>query len=381
MARHAIPQVIDDRLVPPESANQSLPVIAVGSEAWYAWLTEPDIRSFAFHSPQGTLTARREHRRGAWFWYAYHSQNGHLHKTYLGKSEELTLERLHESAILFSVERATGRQPPETLRPAPSPAITAPSSGSGMLSFHLLTTKLAVPPARLHVVTRPRLTQRLHAAIRDPLTFLAAPAGWGKTTLLTTWYADAGHGAWPLAWVSLDADDNDPNRFWTYVISALNTLHPGVGETSLALLYASSPPPIEAILAPLLNALIQLPTDTVLVLDDFHHIEARSIHDALGFLVEHLPQKLHLVLASRGDPLLPLARLRAQGALTELGAPDLRFTFEETAAFLVEVMGLPLSTEQVAALQARTEGWITGLQLAALSLQGRDDVAGFIEVH
>src|SRR5436309_2590424 len=145
-------------------------------------------------------------------------------------------------------------------------------------------------------------------------------------------------------------------------------------------MYASSSPPIEAVLTSLLNALIQLPTETVLVLDDYHLIEADSIHDALTYLVEHLPANVHLVIASRSDPLLPLARLRVRNALTELRAANLRFTAEETTAFLTEVMGLPLSAEQVAALQARTEGWIAGLQLAALSLQGREDVAGFIAV-
>ena len=219
----------------------------------------------------------------------------------------------------------------------------------------------------------------MHAAIRGTLTLLAAPAGWGKTTLLQAWSAEADRDAWPLAWVSLDTSDNDPIRFWTYVLTALNTLHPGVGETPLAQLYASPPLPIEAVLTILLNAMIEFPTDTVLVLDDFHHIEVQPINDALTYLAEHLPPNVHLVIASRSDPLLPLARLRARGTVTEFHAPDLCFTVEETAAFLTEVMGLPLSAEQVTALQVRTEGWIAGLQLAALSLQDRDDVAGFID--
>src|SRR5215472_4782225 len=364
MARRAIPRVIDDRLVPPESARQSLPTIEVGSEAWYAWLTEPATRSFSFHSSLGTLTARREHIHGTWYWYAYRSQHGHLHKAYLGKSEELTLVRLYAAATVLSAERATRPQPP--------------SPGTGMPSLHLLTTKLSVPPARSNIVARPRLTQLMHVAIRGPLTLLVAPAGWGKTTLLQAWYAEADRGAWSLAWVSLDAGDNDPIRFWTYVITALNTLHPGVGETALALLYASPPPPIENVLVCLLNALGELPTETMLVLDDYHFIEAQPIHDALTYLVEYLPANVHLILASRSDPPLPLARLRARGALTELRAAVLRFTVEETAAFLAEVMRLLLSAEQVTALQERTEGWIAGLQLAALSLQGREEVAGFI---
>src|SRR5215469_5273361 len=246
-------------------------------------------------------------------------------------------------------------------------------------SFPLLKTKISVPPTRQNIVMRPRLMQRMHAATRGILTLVVAPAGWGKTTLLHAWHAEASRDAWSLAWVLLDAGDNDPTRFWAYVLTALNTLHPGVGESPLVLLYAASPPPIEDVLTSLLNALNQLPMETVLVLDDFHHIEAQPIHNALSYLVEHLQPKLHLVIASRADPLLPLARLRAQDALTELRAPDLRFTFEETTAFLTEMMGLPLSAEQVAALQSRTEGWIAGLQLAALSLQGRDDLAGFID--
>jgi len=218
----------------------------------------------------------------------------------------------------------------------------------------------------------------MNAAMRGALTLIVAPAGWGKTTLLGAWHTEASRGAWPLAWVSLDVSDNDPTRFWTYVIAALNTVHPGVGETSLALLYSSSLPPIEVVLTSLLNALTQLQAEIVLVLDDYHLIEAQPIHVALTYLVEHLPPNVHLVIASRSEPLLPLARLRARGALTELRAANLRFTAEETTAFLTDVMGLPLSAEQVAALLTRTEGWIAGLHLAALSLQGRDDVAGFI---
>jgi LuxR family maltose regulon positive regulatory protein len=378
MARHSIPRVIDDHLIPPDRANHSFLAIQVGSEAWYAWLNEPATRSFAFHGPRGTLTARREHRHGAWYWYAYRSQAGHLHKTYLGKSEELTPVRLHEAASKLAAERATNPQPPGTLNPPQPSAATPLSSVTGMPSLHLLTTKISVPPARLNMVMRPRLTQQMSTAMRDPLTLIVAPAGWGKTTLLSAWHAGSSLSAWPLAWVSLDEGDNDPIRFWTYVIAALNSLHPGVGETPLALLYASSSPPIEAVLTPLLNALVELPTETVLVLDDYHLIEAQPIHDALTFLLEHLPPNLHLVISSRSDPLLPLARLRARGALTELRAANLRFTSEEATAFLTKVMGLPLSAGQVAALQNRTEGWIAGLHLVALSMQGRDDVADFI---
>ena len=277
-----------------KSASQSFLAIQVGSDTWYTWLNEPATRSFAFHSPQGTLTARREQRHGTWYWYAYRTQDGRLHKAYLGKSEELTLVRLHEAAALLSAERATSSQPPDTLRPLQPPAATPLPSFTGTPSLHLLTTKISVPPTRLNMVTRPRLMQRMNAAVRGTITLIVAPAGWGKTTLLSAWYADPSHGTLPLAWVSLDASDNDPTRFWTYVLAALNTLHPGVGETPLALFYASSSPPIEAVLTSLLNGLIQLPMETVLVLDDYHLIEAQSIHDALTFLrgasaTEHAP--------------------------------------------------------------------------------------------
>src|SRR6266700_124432 len=378
MARHSIPRVIKDHLLLPDSGDQSIPAIQVGSEEWFAWLSQPATRSFAFSSLQGALTARREHRRGTWYWYAYRSQEGHLHKTYLGKSGDLTLVRLHEAATMLSEERAARPEQPDTIRPPQPPAATQSSSVTGTPSLHLLATKISVPPARLSRVTRPRLTQQMNAAMRGALTLIVAPAGWGKTTLLGAWHTEASRGAWPLAWVSLDVSDNDPTRFWTYVIAALNTVHPGVGETSLALLYSSSLPPIEVVLTSLLNALTQLQAEIVLVLDDYHLIEAQPIHVALTYLVEHLPPNVHLVIASRSEPLLPLARLRARGALTELRAANLRFTSEETTAFLTEVMGLPLSAEEVAALEARTEGWIAGLHLAALSLQGRDDVGGFI---
>ncbi len=378
MARHSIPRVIKDHLLLPDSGNHSNLAIQVGSEEWFAWLSQPATRSFAFSSPQGALTARREHRRGTWYWYAYRSQEGHLHKAYLGKSEDLSLVRLHEAATMLSEERAARPEQPDTIRPPQPPAATQSSPVTGTPSLHLLATKISVPPARLSMVTRPRLTQQMNAAMRGALTLIVAPAGWGKTTLLGAWHTEASRGAWPLAWVSLDVSDNDPTRFWTYVIAALNTVHPGVGETSLALLYSSSLPPIEVVLTSLLNALTQLQAEIVLVLDDYHLIEAQPIHVALTYLVEHLPPNVHLVIASRSEPLLPLARLRARGALTELRAANLRFTAEETTAFLTDVMGLPLSAEQVAALLTRTEGWIAGLHLAALSLQGRDDVAGFI---
>jgi LuxR family maltose regulon positive regulatory protein len=210
---------------------------------------------------------------------------------------------------------------------------------------------------------------------------ISAPAGFGKTTLLTEWLAarPAGPADERLAaWLSLDRADNDPASFWTYVIAALQTVAPGVGESALTLLRAPQPPPIETVLTVLLNDLGAITGDIVLVLDDYHVIDARDVQDAMAFLLDHLPPRLHVVIASRTDPALPLARLRARGELVETRAAELRFTPDEAAAYLNEMMGLELTARDVAALEGRTEGWIAALQLAALSMQGRDDVAGFI---
>ena len=169
-----------------------------------------------------------------------------------------------------------------------------------------------------------------------------------------------------------------PRSFWTYLVTALQTVAPGVGARALSLLQGPQPPPIETILTTLLNELGAVPNDVVLVLDDYHVIDAHDIHDGMAFLLEHLPPQVHLVITTRADPALPLARLRARGELVEIRAADLRFTPDEAAAYLNEAMGLDLAARDVAALEGRTEGWIAALQLAALSIQGRDDVAGFI---
>jgi LuxR family transcriptional regulator, maltose regulon positive regulatory protein len=210
---------------------------------------------------------------------------------------------------------------------------------------------------------------------------VSAPAGFGKTTLLSEWLA-AGPAALAgerlAAWLSLDRADNDPASFWAYVIAALRTVASGVGESALALLDAPQPAPIETVLTMLLNDLGAVAAEIVLVLDDYHVIDAQEVQDGMAFLLDHLPPQLHVVIAGRADPALPLARLRARGELAEIRAAELRFTRDEAAAYLNGMMGLRLTAQDVAALEARTEGWIAALQLAALSMQGRDDVAGFI---
>src|SRR6266567_2862486 len=239
----------------------------------------------------------------------------------------------------------------------------------------ILATKLYIPRLRPNVVSRPRLLERLNEGLHRKLTLISAPAGFGKTTLVSAWVAGCDR---PVAWLSLDAGDSDPIRFLTYLVAALQTIAPTIGEGMSGVLQSPQPPPPEAMLTALLNEITTIPDHFVLVLDDYHVLDAQPVDQALTFLLEHLPPHMHLVIATREDPALPLARLRAGGHLTEVRVTDLRFTPSEAAAFLTQVMGLHLSAEDIAALERRTEGWIAGLQLAALSLQGHQDVSGFI---
>ncbi|HSR32549.1 MAG TPA: hypothetical protein VLY63_18465, partial [Anaerolineae bacterium] len=254
--------------------------------------------------------------------------------------------------------------------------VDPPSSGPS--GEPLLATKLHIPPARPNLVARPRLLERLDQGLATRLILLSAPAGFGKTTLLSTWLAGSPSSA---SWVSLDAGDNDPVRFLNYLICALRTIGPGVGEMTRQLLRSPQPASIASVLTLLINELATMAKDVVAVLDDYHLIDTPAVHDIIAFLLEHLPLRMHLVIATRVDPPLPLARLRARGHLSEIREGDLRFTTEETTDFLNQTMGLRLSAEDITALEARTEGWVAGLQLAGLSLHGlaSGDVAGFIE--
>ncbi len=244
------------------------------------------------------------------------------------------------------------------------------------MSAPILATKLYIPPPRPKVVLRPRLIEILNDGLHRKLTLISASAGFGKTTLVSNWIACCGR---PIAWLSLDEGDNDPTRFLMYFIAALQTITPNIGAGVLGALQSPQPPSSESILTSLLNEIVTLPDTFIFILDDYHIIDAKPVDDALTFLLAHLPTQMHLVIATREDPDLPLARLRARGQLTELRAADLRFTPAESADFLNQVMGLNLSAENITALETRTEGWIAGLQLAALSMQGRSDTDNFIQ--
>ena len=265
------------------------------------------------------------------------------------------------------------------------------------MSTPVLATKLYIPPPRHNAISRPHLLARLNAGLQCKLTLISAPAGFGKTALLSAWISElkttnsalqekrsrqpgvirnAESTNPQVAWLSLDEGDNDPARFLTYFVAALQTLAPQIGSGVVATLQSPQPPPGEVLLTLLLNDLATLNEPFVLVLDDYHVIESKAVDQALTFLLEHLPPQMRLIIATREDPSLPLARLRARNHLSELRISDLRFTLREAADFLSQVMALKLSSEEIAALESRTEGWVAGLQLAALALQGQHSIHG-----
>ncbi len=253
--------------------------------------------------------------------------------------------------------------------------------GEGAKQTELVTTKLSIPLTSSVLVARPHLLHSLNEGMHKKLTLLCAPAGFGKTSLLAEWSVQQcrqHEQSLSIAWVSLDADDNDPFRFWRYVLTALQQLAPSIGEEALLWLLSPAPPPIEVILTSVINRLAAGTDEVVLVLDDYHVIEASAIHQALTFLLEHLPPRLHLLLASRSQPPLPVARWRSRGQVSELHTDDLRFTPSEGADFFHAVAGLHLTAEEVTTLVQRTEGWIAGLHLAMLSLKGHHEPAQFI---
>ncbi|HEX6480689.1 MAG TPA: LuxR C-terminal-related transcriptional regulator [Ktedonobacteraceae bacterium] len=355
-------------------------------EQWVAWLES--ISAFSFEGQQGHLTIRKEARsRGEQYWYAYRRVGSRMMKKYLGRSTTLTLARLEEMAAAFPPvapsslpgdgqrmhQEEAGGEEQTTVKTDAPPVLLAQARMPG---DPLLATRLHQPRPRGHLISRPHLTLRLQQGMERALTLVSAPAGFGKTTLLTQWLAE--HET-PATWLTLEVEDNEPVRFFSYLLAALQILSPQLGKLARALLEASPSILLERVLTLLINDILgSVPGNFALVLDDYHVIENDAIHRGMGFLLEHLPPQMHLILATRVDPPLPLTRLRARGQLIEVRTADLRFDSGQAYAFLHTVMGLDLPDEAVATLERRVEGWIAGLQLAALSLQGRSDVSAFL---
>ena len=347
--------------LPAGAARQPLPI---GDPAWWHWLDSAEARAFVFEHATGTYTARREAKPSGQYWYAYTRRAGRLHKAYLGRSADLSLDRL-EAAASTLAQRAEPHTP-----------LSARSDGGHPEAYAdpILATKLLIPPRARTLVHRQRLLAGVDAGLHHKLTLLSAPAGFGKTTLLAEW-ASAHPG---VAWITLDAADNDPTRFWSYVIIALQRAGHRVGIDAMALLRSPQPPPTEATLGSLLNDLAALDTQVLLALDDFQAIHSPAIHSGVSFFVEHLPPNAHVFIAGRADPPLPLARLRTRAQMVELRLADLRFTSTETAELLRAANAAGLTPAEIQQLEERTEGWPAGLQLAALSVRGNADAAGLI---
>ncbi|HVB21577.1 MAG TPA: LuxR C-terminal-related transcriptional regulator [Ktedonobacteraceae bacterium] len=341
--------------------------IVVGTTVWYSWLECQS--SFRFACLEGTFTARKERRADSWYWYAYRRQKGRLHTVYMGKSDDLTLIRLSEIAQLMTLECASTDG---------EGAAQSVQSERVLDQDELLITKLSVPPVRSSLVARQRLVTQLDAGLGSKLILVTGPAGFGKTTLLSNWLHSCSSHSFPIAWLSLDAGDNDPVRFWTYVIAALQKLQAGIAEHVLTMLPSVQTRSLETLMTAFINALATLPGDVVLVFDDYHVIDAQPIHEAITFLLDYMPPQFHLVLASRSEPPFPLARLRARCHMIELTANDLRFSRDEAEAFFHDVMNLKLSNEDISALAQRTEGWIAGLHMVSIALQGRQNVSQFV---
>lgn len=369
-----------------DQEQPSQPLLHGEGAAWSAWLAAH--RAFAFHGQTGQLSLLKEARqRGRdGYWYAYRRQGGRMVKKYVGLSAELTMARLEVTAQALTseppslVDVPTPPLPTTVSANAPLEAmprsVSEAHSSAAALQPELLEPKLRLPRPHVALVMRERLLAQLDAGLSHKLTLIAAPAGLGKTTLLSQWIADRGAGGDlpPVAWVSLDAGDNDPIRFWRYVLGACRTIVPDLDQAAVALLARPqapfAPAPLEPILTSFLNALSRLRGRAILVLEDYHVITEPRIHETLAFVLDHLPPTAHVVLLTRSSPPLPLARWRARNELHEVSAADLRFSPEETATFLQRVLAFPLTVEAIRQLDAHLEGWPAGLRLTTLALQG-----------
>lgn len=384
--------------------NKEDPVLAGDDHAWYGWLASHT--SFSFHSKYGFLSFQKEERpRGKdAYWYAYRRQGKRMLKKYAGRSADLSMARLEDVARALNAQthQGEGDDLPEASREGSQEQkrllsiayqAKARNKTSPLLGEHLLPLSgslehvdvLLMPklrPPRLHpsLIARERLLAKLDAGLERQLTLLSAPAGFGKTTLVRAWMAARSAKLPPIAWVALDAGDNDALRFWHYLIAACQSFQQDLGNTALAILRAAQQPPfpqrsLEAMLTALLNELLRLPGRGILVLEDYHVITTPDIHRSISFFLEHLPATLHVILITRSDPPLSLARLRAHDDLVELSAADLSFSQEEARAFLRQALSFACEDTIIDRLLARTQGWVTGLRLMTLALQGQGQLS------
>jgi LuxR family maltose regulon positive regulatory protein len=345
------------------------PLIPLDSPQWNDWLAEH--KQFKFKGVTGHFSARRETRHGSEYWYAYRRRSGKLHKVYLGKSEELTLACLEQAAANLAGKTVLS---PLTLFAEPD---NGRSPKYGINDSFPALTKIRPPTLPINLITRPRLIQK----ISSPVTFICAPGGFGKSTLLNAWQQE--RSDMPVAWVGLDADDNHLLRFWSTVIMALQIVVPGLGKDLLPTLQVTSSVTPAEIVARLTNEIVharQESTGIGLVLDDYHHIQHPDIHNSIQAWLEHLPPVLQLIISGRTRPPIALGCLRARGLVTELEMDDLRFTLEEGIDFLQQhIAEQPLAYGDMETLVKRTSGWVAGLMLAVLALNKQPDRQHFLD--
>jgi LuxR family transcriptional regulator, maltose regulon positive regulatory protein len=379
--RNTIPLVQNNLLVIDKPDGGSVYSIQVGSQPWVAWLA--DHSAFTYEGSAGHLAARCELRRGIGYWYGYRRRNGKLNKIYLGKPEELTLDRLERASVLLAgglpSQRLVGDWDFPDLIAALEPQKPAISPATGALEElpFIPLSKVKPPSLPQGLIKRPRLTQR----INTPLTLICAPRGFGKTTLLNEWRQSC---EMPVAWVSLREEDNHPLTFWSTVVKALQTIDPGLGQGWRSQLHTSSPSALSRIVVNLINDIIRVtdspegPKSIGLVLDHYHYIHNPQIHTSIQTWLEHMPATLKLVVASLIKPPLALGYLRTKGMVVELEVDDLRFTLKEGIEYLYKNMPEPyLAYSQMQELIQRTEGWITGLVLAIPVLTQEEDRTKF----
>ena len=383
MRYSAVPRVRDGALRFTTNAADAQAPVVVGSVEWYHLLEE--IASFGFEDEMGhSFTARRERRKQEWYWYAYRKRGKKQRKVYLGKAEQLEPARLEAAARDLA-------DLPRKAQPEPSPAPhTRRSAGTASAErvndVFLRSTKLRIPATPTNLLPRPRLTQQFRCPLQDVpvgvrpnqrrsqtlLTVITAPAGYGKSTLLSEWLQQMGD--LDVGWLSLDPEDNDLQQFWRYVVAALQTSVPELGHQALMLLQELPPPRIDDVVTALLNDIQRTPRTLVLVLDDYHFIDTPAIHDSLAAFLTHCPARLHVVISSRTLAPLPLGRLRLRSDVTEIQTADLCLTYDEGLALLSRNPRLADNHQAIATVISKTDGWVAGVHLFALALQRHGDL-------